>query len=165
MTSASPTERPGTHRASKLLHAVLMLNDALENAMCRHLKINETDLQALRHLMLGDPMTPSELAARLHISTAATTAVIDRMSERGHVLRTPHPNDRRSLLIRPSPEATMQTLATLRPLFSDAERCITDMAPAAQDSVVAYLENILDAMNAQIESLYTPALKKRKPRS
>ena len=153
------------HSASKLLHAVLMLNDGLEHSMCRHLKINETDFQALQHLILNESMTPSGLAGRLHISTAATTAVIDRMSERGHVLRRPHPSDRRSILRYPSPAAVAETIGALRPLFTDAERSINRLDPDQQQAVVTYLENILDAMQTHLETLQLSPIKKRNERS
>ena len=164
MTSATPRQSSGTHRASQLLHAVLMLNTTLEHSMCRRLKINHTDIQALQHLMLNEPMTPGELAGRLNISTAATTAVVDRMSQRGHVLRTPHPRDRRSLLIRPSPEAVTQTLETLRPLFDEAENIINALTPSGQDTVVVYLQGILEAMHAQIDAQRPPTINKRNER-
>lgn len=165
MMKISPDEKSALHPASKLLHAVLMLNDGLEHAMCRHLKINETDFQALQHLMLNDPLTPSELAGRLHISTAATTAVIDRMSDRGHVLRSPHPSDRRSILVYPSPTAVADTIAALRPLFTEAEHSINLLNPDEQQAVVTYLENILAAMNSHVDTLQLSTAKKRNQRS
>ena len=165
MIRVSPDDGSALHPASRLLHEVLVLNDALEHAMCRHLNINETDFQALQHLIRFHSMTPGELAARLHISTAATTAVIDRMSERGHVLRAPHPTDRRSFLLSPSPTAIAQTLTALRPLFNDAERVVQALAPEEQQAVVRYLDAMLEAMNTQIDTMDTPTTKNRSGRS
>ncbi|MFJ6415563.1 MarR family winged helix-turn-helix transcriptional regulator [Paeniglutamicibacter sp. NPDC091659] len=165
MVQGFPDDSPELHTASRLLHEVLVLNDALEHSMCRHLNINETDFQALQHLIRFRSMTPGELATRLHISTAATTAVIDRMSERGHVLRAPHPTDRRSFLISPSPAAITQTLTALRPLFNDAERVVQALAPEEQQAVVRYLDAMLEAMNTQIDTMETPTTKNRSGRS
>ncbi|MBV1777823.1 MarR family transcriptional regulator [Paeniglutamicibacter sp. ABSL32-1] len=159
-------ETSGPHAASALLHSVLRRNDALEHALCRHLGINETDFQALQHLMLDHPMTPGDLAANLNISSAATTTLIDRMSGRGFVIRSAHPTDRRSLLLHPSPEAVTRTMTALRPLFADAELGILGLDPEGQLAVVRYLEHILAAMQSRIDALTPPiATKKRNERS
>lgn len=166
MIQVSNGETSGPHAASALLHSVLRLNAALEHALCRHLGINETDFQALQHLMLDHPMTPRDLAAKLSISSAATTALIDRMSGRGFVMRSAHPTDRRSLLLRPSPRAVTRTMAALRPLFDDAELAILGLNPEGQRAVVRYLEHILAVMETRIDSLTPPtATKKRNERS
>jgi DNA-binding MarR family transcriptional regulator len=166
MTELPPGERSDPPTASMLLHSVLRLNDVLEHALCLHLGINETDFHALQHLMLVHPMTPGELAAKLNISSAATTALIDRMSRHGFVIRSAHPTDRRSLLLHPSPLAVSRTMTALRPLFAEAEHGIHGLSPEGQRSVVHYLEHILAAMQNRIDTLTPPAAtKKRNERS
>lgn len=158
--STGGTSRP--HAASSLLHAVLMLNDVLEHVLCRHLGINETDFQALQHLMLERPLTPGELAGKLNISTAATTTLVDRMSGRGYVVRSAHPTDRRSFLLYPSPQAVSRTLNALRPLLADAELGIQKLDPEEQRAVVRYLEGILSAMRTQIDTLNPPTTTRKR---
>lgn len=153
------------HPASRLLHEVLVLNDSLERSMCSRLNINETDFQALQHLMRHQSMTPGGLAAQLHISSAATTAVIDRLGDRGHVLRAPHPTDRRSSLISPSPRAIAETMAALRPLFSGAESVITALGHDEQKTIVLYLEAMLRVMREHIHTMDNPTTKDRSGRS
>ena len=153
------------HPASRLLHEVLALNNTLEHAMCRHLNINETDFQALQHLTRHRSMTPGELATRLSISTAATTAVLDRMSERGHVHGSPHPSDRRSFLVSPSSEAITQALHMVAPLLADAQRIAESLTPEGQATVVHYLESMREAMRTQLAAIGTPTTKNRSGRS
>ncbi|MGL3805534.1 MarR family winged helix-turn-helix transcriptional regulator [Paeniglutamicibacter sp. R2-26] len=162
MTRVPPDDGFAPHPASRLLQEVLVLNDALEHAICRHLDINATDFQALRHLIRLLSLTPSELAAHLRISTAATTAVIDRMTKRGHVLRTPHPSDRRSFLLSPSPAALAQTLAALDPLFNAAEQLTLAMSPEDERAVVRYLDGVRGAMHGQIEAMENATTGNRK---
>lgn len=162
MIRVPPDDGFAPHPASKLLQEVLVLNDALEHAICRHLDINATDFQALRHLIRLRSLTPSELAAHLRISTAATTAVIDRMTKRGHVLRAPHPSDRRSFLLSPSPEALSQMLTALDPLFNAAEQLTRAMTPADEQAVVRYLEGVRGAMQGQIEAMENTTTGNRK---
>ncbi len=166
MTQVSTGKTSGPHAASALLHSVLRRNAALEHALCRDLGINETDFQALQHLLLDHPMTPRDLAGKLNISSAATTALIDRMSGRGFVVRLAHPTDRRSLLLRPSPRAITRTMATVRPLIDDAELAIQGLSPEGQRAVVRYLESILSVMQTRIDALAPPTVtKKRNERS
>lgn len=47
----------------------------------------------------GEPLAPSEIAARLILSRASVTSLLDSLEARGYVKRTNHPSDRRMLLI------------------------------------------------------------------
>ncbi len=68
-----------------------------------HMRLNETDMQALRFLVVsknqGIVVTPGSLAEHLNISTASTTKLLDRLAAAGHIERSPHPTDRRALMI------------------------------------------------------------------
>lgn len=166
MGNVYTSEMSGPHVASALLHAILMINDDLKHALCRHLGINETDFQALQHLMLDRPLTPGELAGKLNISSASTTALVDRMSERDYLMRSAHPTDRRSFLLYPSPRAVTRTMSALQPLLADAELGIQKLGPDEQHAVVRYLEGVLAAMRTQIDTLHPAAtFKKRNERS
>lgn len=67
------------------------------------MELNNTDMRALRYLVAtknrGVIATPSDLADHLDISTASTTKMLDRLAKAGHIERSPHPHDRRSLQI------------------------------------------------------------------
>ncbi|KQV06608.1 MarR family transcriptional regulator [Leifsonia sp. Root112D2] len=67
------------------------------------MKLNETDMKALRFLVasknLEENVTPGALAEHLSISTASTTKLLDRLETAGHIERAPHPTDRRALTI------------------------------------------------------------------
>jgi DNA-binding MarR family transcriptional regulator len=75
----------------------------MSEASQKHMKLNGTDMKALRFLMAsrnaGAVVTPGLLAETLRISTASTTKLLDRLERAGHVLRSPHPTDRRALMI------------------------------------------------------------------
>ena len=67
------------------------------------MKLNETDMKALRFLVVAQSQgmlaTPGALAEHLNISTASTTKLLDRLARAGHINRSPHPTDRRALVI------------------------------------------------------------------
>ena len=61
-----------------------------------------TPSSALVLAVLADAETrlpPNEIAERLILSRASVTSLLDSLERRGYVRRTPHPTDRRMLLI------------------------------------------------------------------
>jgi DNA-binding MarR family transcriptional regulator len=74
----------------------------------RYMKLGETDMRALHYLMVSENrstmVTPGALASHLGISAASTTKLLDRLEKGGHVLRHPHPTDRRALTVTVTPE-------------------------------------------------------------
>lgn len=153
---------PDAEGASRLLHEVLLFNDSLKHSLCRELEINETDFDALQHLTFGRPLTPSELAAKLRVSTAATTALIDRLSSRGRVVRTPNPMDRRSILIHPSAGTVELVVSAMRPLFDASTESLNNISAEEQHAVRKYLEHVLEVIHGRIDTLAAAAPAKRR---
>jgi len=145
--------RPEMHDASVLMRKVLVLNDVVEYQMRRAMGTNETDFQAMQHLMTKGPMTPSQLADALHITTAAVTTVVDRLVRADHARRVPHPLDRRSMLIEPKPQAAGQVMSKLMPMIRQTDQLVRDMEPGQQEAVVTYLAGVVQAMEQRIAEL------------
>jgi DNA-binding MarR family transcriptional regulator len=61
--------------------------------------LSPSSVTVLTTLLLEGPRGPSELAALLDITTASATELVDRLQALGHVVRRPHPRDRRKLLV------------------------------------------------------------------
>lgn len=79
-----------------------------------YMRLGDTDMRALRYLIAAQRqrilVTPGMIAAHLRISPAATTKLTDRLEAGGHILRMPHPADRRRIAI----EVTESTSASAR---------------------------------------------------
>ncbi|MDS0198415.1 MarR family transcriptional regulator [Microbacterium imperiale] len=99
-----------TTARSRVVRAALEGVRAFSDAMDRmhtglrgDMDMNATDLSALRMLSIreqhGELVKPHDLARHLGISSASTTKLIDRLAKEGFVVREPHPNDRRALVI------------------------------------------------------------------
>lgn len=63
-----------------------------------------SEMAACDHLHLDGPLTPRELGRRVRLSSGAVTSLIDRLEARGFVARSPHPKDRRSVLVHYKPQ-------------------------------------------------------------
>ena len=81
------------------------------------MRLNETDMKALRYIiaaMNADVVvTAGALAEHLHISTASTTKLLDRLEASGHVVRRPHPTDRRAVTVVITPETHREVRRTM----------------------------------------------------
>lgn len=80
------------------------------------------DLTPASGLVLGiladapEPLPPNEIADRLIISRATVTGLLDSLETREYVRRTPHPTDRRMLLIEIT-DSGREAAGTYRPLI------------------------------------------------
>ncbi len=74
---------------------------------------------AITHVSSEGVLGPSELAHRIDVTTGAVTALVDRLAERGHLERQPHPADRRKLLLTVTPHALDEVLRHVLPLADD----------------------------------------------
>jgi DNA-binding MarR family transcriptional regulator len=72
------------------------------NAMNEWAGLNATDMECLRQLFLKGVSTPTELARQTHLTSGATTAMLDRLEKAGLIERRPNPDDRRGTLIVPA---------------------------------------------------------------
>lgn len=90
------------------------------------LGVGLNDARVLRHLSEAGDATPASIGRYLGISSAAVTALIDRLESLGLVERARNPLDRRSVTVRPtfdedSPQAKELRTAQAR-ILSAAER-------------------------------------------
>lgn len=113
MHRRQPPLVPRPRYRAEAAHGAVLVLEALreyrtaETGMRRRTRsfmgMGERDLLALRHVLEaerdGTPITPRELAEKLGITTASTTALLDRLTRSGHVARRPHPTDRRSVVV------------------------------------------------------------------
>lgn len=88
------------------------------------------------------PLAPNQIAERLIISRATVTGLIDSLERRGYVTRTPHPSDRRMLLIEPT--ATGKQVAdAFRPIVHHQEKLwMAVLEPSEQETMIQLLRRL-----------------------
>ena len=136
--------------ATVLLREIRELSSAFEGHLGSELTVNPTDLTAMEHLIQDGPLTPTELARRLRVSTAAATTVIDRLTAVGHVTRTPNPADRRGVLVVPAPASVARAMGALMPMIMDIDGVLGHFSEAEQSVITDYLERVVAAYRAHI---------------
>jgi len=151
LPDSNEAPRMGVRRATELIREVREVSQEFELHVGRQLTVNPTDLQAMEHLIQSGPLGPTELARRLGISTAAVTAVVDRLVALGHVTRTQHPTDRRGIVVVPAPASVTRAMEALIPMIRGIDGVLDDFEPDEQATITAYLEQVLSVYRAQME--------------
>ena len=147
MSDASGSEWATVNRASVLLRQILVLNRELEHQLGEELGVNPTDLEAIQLLMAAGPLSPSTLAERLGISTAAVTVAIDRLVKAGHVHRAPHPSDRRRLLVVPTEASVRRAADSVRPMVMETDALLGRYTDNEQAAIIDYLDRTVDVLS------------------
>ncbi|KIS25731.1 MarR family transcriptional regulator [Arthrobacter sp. SPG23] len=111
--------------------------------------MHRTDLNALavimRHAAKGTVVTPGVLRKELHLSSPATTALIDRLDQSGHVIRERLGSDRRQVQLRMTPKAYRDGGAMFLPLARHMGAAMAEFTPAELEVAARFMESMTQA--------------------
>jgi DNA-binding MarR family transcriptional regulator len=116
----------------------------LRHVIARRAGLSESDLVAMEHLM-REPLGPGELARILDVTTAASTGLVDRLAQRGHVQRQPHEQDRRRTQVEVTDSGREEVLAHLLPMFVALDRMDGSFTADERAVVERYLRGAIAA--------------------
>ncbi len=92
-----------------------------DREMARLLGVNNTDLRCLEMLIGAEgEVTPRTLADHLGLTTGSVTTMLDRLERAGYIARSPHPEDRRKVVVVTTDEARRRALEMVMPLVDDS---------------------------------------------
>jgi DNA-binding MarR family transcriptional regulator len=135
------------------LHRKSLASARQRAALGRVLGLSDTDVLAVQHLARAGRMTPGELGRQLQLTSGGTTALVQRLERAGHLFREPHPTDRRSVLVRLTPEIGRRASESVAPLVEEVERLAAAL-PEDQRAVVAtFLAQVADAGERHADAL------------
>lgn len=147
-------EEPADRRVrTKAVLEALRVYRAAELAMRRRtresMSMGENELLVLRYLLRepGRNVRPGELTRYLGLSTASTTAILDRLERSGHIARTANPDDRRSIFVHATERAHAEVRETLGNMHDRMLAAVIDMSPEESAVVVSFLHRMSDAVD------------------
>lgn len=112
--------------------------------------MGDTDLAALRFLVRaqrrGDDVNAKDLASHLGITSASTSVLIGRLVSSGHLMRNPHPTDKRGVLLTVTDASHSEVRSTLSAMHQRMIATAESMSPEEQATVAIFL----DAMAASL---------------
>ncbi|APF35103.1 hypothetical protein CBF90_14260 [Microbacterium sp. AISO3] len=144
-----------TSSASAVLDA-LWAYEAAEGAIRLRLRdsmlVCENDLIALEKLIEAQDrdiaLTPSNITQELGISSASTTAMLDRLERSGYLRRQPHPSDRRKVFVTLGD----RPVERLRQSGSDVQHRVEDVIAHMPPGSAAVLVDFLSRMRVAAEA-------------
>ena len=145
----SPAEDPRTLQIAsdpvgQQLQQIAILTRKSASHLGAALGINQTDMAALEHLITDGPLPPTELAARLSVTTAGITQVIDRLERAGHVVRERQLEDKRRVLVRPLPASVAQAYRHIAPMLGGLSTVLGALEGQDRAVVEAFLGKVIE---------------------
>lgn len=147
MTESDPPD--AVAEVVRLLGVLTSRVESLRGVVARELDISPTDLRALYYIGLNPGMTPKHVAEALDITTGSVTPLLDRLESHGFMERRPHPADRRSMTLYPTPAGrharewgTAHFRRAAQLAIDSSDRLDTDLALDLLIGMVAGLDQI-----------------------
>lgn len=121
-------------------------------------RLKPHNLTRVKWLALGvidnhSPLTQSDLAAELELGAASVGRLVDRLVERGFVIRDQDPDDRRSYSLSLSPEASQLVHELDDMADSFREEALKPLSKREIASLTSGLIKIKNSMKAQLLAL------------
>jgi DNA-binding MarR family transcriptional regulator len=138
------------------------LSDAVvffHEAVAAHVGLSMAEWKCLGLLREHGDMPARRLAELSGFTTGAITGIVDRLERAGYAMRSPHPTDRRSVMVQPLNLQRIQQ--QVAPVFQALQGAMADVArgytASELEAVARFFGETTAVMRAQ-----TQALRKRK---
>lgn len=142
MTTALEYEMPGQDDPAIIAGAVFTCGTAFDgytSQMRRVLSLNAHERLALAALWLRGPLTMTELGARIPLSRAAVTTLVDRLEASGLVLRRGDSSDRRRTVVEITDQAAVRTRPLIAPWIQDLHEIVQRRSPDEWVAITRFL--------------------------
>ncbi|MCB0939740.1 MAG: winged helix-turn-helix transcriptional regulator [Mycobacterium sp.] len=122
--------------------------------------LSANDFRALLHIMVaengGQPLTAGELRARMGVSGAAITYLVERMIESGHVRRESDPADRRKVMLRYADHGVAVAREFFTPLADHLQHALADLPDEDLEAARRVFSAVATAMHGFRTDLSAP---------
>lgn len=127
----------------------------LTRRFAAHLGLHATDAAALTEILYaedqGTPTTPARLAARIGLTSGATTTLINRLERDGHVVRSREHLDRRIVTLYSGSQAREPAMAFFAPLGASLDAMLARYPPEILDDVEGFLDDLRATMEGVLD--------------
>jgi MarR family 2-MHQ and catechol resistance regulon transcriptional repressor len=101
-----------------------------------------TDFATLEALLHQGPLTIGEIQSKVPLALGSMTAAVDRLEERGLILRTPSPEDRRAKILKLSPKGRSAVKAAFTRHAADLETVMAVLNQREKRQLHALLKRV-----------------------
>lgn len=160
-SSLDPQSIEQITRLMKSLAKVRDVEEALSKASQKFMQLSEIEMRGIHYLIVAanrkSVVTPGALAQHLGITSASTTKLLDRLERGEHIVRGPHPTDRRSLSISVTDETHTVARDTVGRMHATRFTVAASLSSDEREVVIRFLDQIADRMTIRDESWATAA--------
>lgn len=132
-----------------LLREFVVVEAETRTNLMADLKIKSNDLSALRFVLDGSDegaVSPRALGHHLGITSASTTALVNRLEHAGYLRREPDPKDRRGLVLHTTQAARVLLESSLQRQVSSLLTAAGSFTPDELAVVEDFLQAVTDAL-------------------
>jgi len=101
-----------------------------------------TDFATLEALLHKGPQTITEIQSRVLLASGSMTAAVDRLEEKGLILRTSTPEDRRAKVLKLTPAGRRVVQRAYDRHAADLESAMTVLSPNEKQELRAMLKKL-----------------------
>ena len=152
---------------TRLMNSMANLRRAeedLSNASQKFMQLSETEMKAIHYLIVAanqkEIVTPGAIARHLDITSASTTKLLDRLEGGAHIVRSPHPTDRRALSISVTNDTHTIARDTVGATHANRFLVAAALAPAEREVVIDFLDEVAKAMTVGQQAWANPVTPK-----
>jgi DNA-binding MarR family transcriptional regulator len=148
--------------SANLMHTASLLLDELNRHRATVTRLSPSACQTLAVLDGADePLSSTEIANRLLVTTASMTSLLDTLERQGLVRRVPHPHDRRKVLVAVT-DAGRKTIDEVMPVVHAASRsALSVLSEKERVQLTTLLSRVQDHL-AEISTAELPTPKPRR---
>lgn len=108
----------------------------------------------------SEALTPSEVMARLTVTGATVTGLLDTLEARGLARRSPHPSDRRRVLVEITDEGRRLLDELVPELIEHEKRWAAGLRPSQREQLIRLLGTVQEHLRstARTSEASTPAM-------
>jgi DNA-binding MarR family transcriptional regulator len=158
--SAARTEEDRTYTSEEIAWAIRRLDMAMSRlmvTMAHSLDVSVPELLALDYITASEGVGPSEVARRLHLTTGTLTALVDRLEQRGHLVRERHPDDRRRVMLRTTSSADAEVGERVWPMAADILALAESLEATERQAVGRFLDEFIALLERHADKACPPS--------
>lgn len=114
--------------------------------------VSVSQCYALEGLVRRGSMTLNDLAAYLYLDKSTASRVVDALERKGYVARSPHPKDRRAVLLESTASGRELEGKIRESILAEERELIADFAPEVRQAMTQLLRRFSRAAAAQVDT-------------
>ena len=115
--------------------------DGVDQRAAEHFEISRTDLRVIDNLRSSGPLTPSQLARAVGLTSGGLSIALERLERIGYIRRSQHPRDRRRVVVEATDAVVPFEIAVFAALGRRMNRLLAGYGDEELQTIKHYLEH------------------------